>query len=88
MFSRKSIYLEITANVKKITKTVSVSLNFIFTKSSEKVSSLVYISLAVKINNVADLRKPFFFLEIGCLCKRNCVHIYLVINVNISNLAF
>ena len=88
MLSRKSICLEITANVKKITKTVSVSVNFIFTKRSEKVSSLVYIFLVVKINNVADLRKHFFFLEIGCLCKRNCVDIYLVINVNISNLAF
>ena len=49
--------MEITADVRKITKNVSVSLNFTFTRLSEEVSSFVYTFVLVEINNVADFRK-------------------------------
>ena len=65
--SSKSLCFQITAEVSKITKSVSCNLVFIFIELSGAANSFLKIRLALKIKNVASIIKRRFYWKRGCI---------------------
>ena len=66
-FLSKSLWLQITAEVSKITKSVWSDLTFIFIELSETSKSFVKIRLVVEINSIASFIKNTFLLRTGLI---------------------
>ena len=65
--SCKSLYLQVTAEVSKITKSRQCNLNFIFIELSEAASSFAQILLVLEIKKVATFIKTRFH------CKQDSI---------------
>ena len=75
-FLSKSLCLQITAAVSKITKSVSSDLTFIFIKS------FVKVRLVVKINSIASFIKTRFYWERDCIKCANMQKCSVLIRAN------
>ena len=66
-FPSKSLYLQITAEVNKITKSVRCDLNFIFIDFLETSNSFVKINIVLEIKNVNCFIKAQFYWKLGSI---------------------
>ena len=72
---------QVIADVSRSKKNVKCKLNFIFNILSDYVITFVRNLLIHKIENIANLRKTFFFRKRGCLCMHNCAEILDATNI-------